>query len=796
MTEPVPGAEAPPSSAPDRSPEPIVAWVAPEQHAALIAERQARRGRHRRRRRSPTSHRIGAAVIAAAGLAGAATTGSATGDDDLDRLWRGGIAAAVAAAAATAPTWALVVLATGAAALGYSGGGVATTAGVASLVLALVLAWRQDLDRHLLKSAAGALAVTALLRAPGGVLGVTAAATAVLAALVIVTGLRGRRRWRRRAILVAAGLVGLGAVATILGAVAGLGARGAFERSSTDVGIALSAASSGDNAQAAESAHSAAADLQQARSSVRIWWARPAWAVPVVGAHLRAADRVASSAGPVLQAAAGSAGAVNLDALRSGANGGLDLDRLAAAEPELDRLSFELHAAQRGSAGARSPWLAAPLQERLRRYDKQLDDVTVASDRALLAVQTLPGLLGDDRPTRWFVAVASPAESRDLGGAVNAYAVLIADQGRLRLERSGGVKDIGADELGRNLDGLDLPSRYLSQRPEVYWQNLTGYPDLPTTASAARVLWDQVVPGSPLDGVVYVDPQGLAALLRLTGPVTAPPLGVLDANNAAQLLLSDQYARFDVQEDRRDVLQEVARATFTALSTVPLPGPGAIGDALGPAVRGGHLAATSFSTEGQRLLDDVGAGGRLPAAAGGDLASLRTSNLLENKLDVHVRRSVRYQAVVDPATGRVEATATIELRSDASADLPDYVAANRRGLPKGNDLLEVAWYSGLGLQASEVDGRPVSATSDRERGWWTHSTKVEVPAGGSATVVFRLAGALGATHPYRLAVAPQAAAQDDAYAIEVEGVRGWIAGEVRQPKPAQRDDVVVRMRRR
>ena len=727
--------------------------------------------------------------MVAAGISGAATVGSATGAPAMDRLLRGGLAASVAAAAATAPTWAVVALATAAAALGWGAGPLATTCGSAALVLALVLAWKEEgLDRHLLKSACGGLAVTALLRAPGGPMAATAAATGALAGLTVATGLRARsRRWRRRLILAGACLLGLGALAALLGTVAGIGARSSFERSSTSVASALSAARRGDAALAAQSARTAVVDLRQARSSLRAWWARPAWAVPVLGAHLRAADRIAATAAPAVEAAAGSAGALDPELLRPSA-GRLDLVRLSAA----------LHKAQGGAGAARSPWLLPPLQRRLERYEAELADATVAADRSLLALQALPGLLGHDRPTRWFVAIANPAESSELGGFVGEYAVLVAENGSLRLDRSGGVREIGAYLEGRNLGGLDLPGRYVSQKPEVYWQNLTGYPDLPTVAKTARVVWDQVAPGSPLDGMVYVDPHGLAALLRLTGPVQAPePLGTLNAENAAQVLLSDQYARLDApdQLERKDLLQEVARDTFAALSTAPLPGPAAIGEALGPAVRGGHLLAASFSDEGQRLFDEVGAAGRLPAAVGGDLASLRTSNLLENKLDFHVRRSVSYRAVVNPSDASVTATATIELRNEATADLPDYVAANRKGLQKGTDLLEVAWYSGLGLTRIEVDGRTVSATSDRERGWWTHSAGVQVPPGASTTVVLHLAGKLATTRPYRLAVAPQAAAHDDAYTVEVTSAGGWTAGVVPQPRRGQRDDVIVNMRR-
>lgn len=780
-------------------PEPVVAWLPAEEREAVVAARRPppRPPGARRRRRTPASNYLATVMVAAAGLSGAATVGSATGAPIIDRMLRGGLAAAVTAAAVTAPTWAILVLAGGAAGLGWTGGPLAAGCGTASLALAVVLAWKEDVDRHLLKAASAALATAALLRVPGGVLGATAAAFGALALLTVLTGLRrGHRRWRRRAALAAAAVVGLGAVASVLGVLAGLEARSSFERSSTRVATALSAAQAGDGPQAAASARAATADLGQARSAVGAWWVRPAWAVPVVGAHLRAAERVAGSAGPAVEAAAASADALRLDVLRP-ESGRLDLDRIAAAAPQLDRLNATLDTAARGAAQARSPWLVAPLQTRLQRYDTELAEVTVTAHRAQLAVRSLPALLGRDRPTRWLIAVANPAETRELGGFFGDYVVMVADRGALRLERSGSVAELGASLGGRDLQGVDLPERFRSQKPELYWQNVTGYPDLPTVATAARSLWDQVAPGSPLDGVGYVDPHGLAALLRLTGPVTAPaPLGTLTADNAAQLLLVDQYALFSAQGQRKDALNDASRSIFSVLSTLPLPAPSVVGAALSPAVRGGHLAATSFSAEGQELFDEVGASGRLPVSDGGDLASLRTTNLVENKLDAHLRRSVRYQAVIDPAGRQVRATATIEMRSDATTTLPDYVAANRRGLPKATNLLEVAWYSGLRLEGIEVDGRPVTATSDRERGWWTHSTAVQVPAGGATTVTLRLAGPLAGTRPYRLAVAPQAASTDDRYAVEVVGARGWVPGPFLQPAPGRRSDLLVPMRRR
>ena len=733
-----------------------------------------------------------ATLVAGAAASGLATAGSATGVAVMDRLLRGGLAALVAAAAMTAPTGPVVILATGAAALGLTAGPLGAGAGGAALLLSLVLVLVEKVDRHVLKAGVGALSVTALLRAPGGPLGLTAAATAGLVGLIVVTGMvEGPARWRRRVRLATVCLLGLVGAGVAIGGVAGLMARSSFERSSDQTGRALAAARAGDSPKAAASARSAADDLHEARSVLGAWWARPAWTVPVVGAHLRAGDEVARSAGPAVEAAAVSADSLRLEALRPSA-GRLDLERLEAAEPDLARLSEALHAAQRGARRARSPWLVGPLQERLDRYEAQLSSLSATSDRALLAVHAVPRLLGGERPTRWFVAVATPAETRELGGCVCDYAIVTADRGAIRLDRAGSVTEIGSHQAGRSLAGIDLPKRYVGQRPEVHWQNLSGYPDLPTVAGAARVLWDQAAPGSPIDVVAYVDPHGLAALLRLTGPVAVPPpLDRLTAENAPQLLLKDQYERILVSEERKDALHGATAAVFTALTAAPLPGPAAVGAALGPAVRGGHLLATSFDPASQRLFDEIQASGRLPIPDGRDLASLRTSNQVENKLDAYLRRSVSYQAAVDPDAARVEATAAIRLWNEATADLPDYAAGNRKGLPKGTNGVAVAWYSGLPLESVEVDGRATPVDSTLERGWWTHTVSVTLPPGSEVTVVFRLAGGLASTRPYRLSVSPQAGVFDDPYVVEVTGRGGWAAGTVPALPPGRPADLVI-----
>ncbi len=147
-------------------------------------------------------------------------------------------------------------------------------------------------------------------------------------------------------------------------------------------------------------------------------------------------------------------------------------------------------------------------------------DATLAAS----AVRVGPGMLGGDGPRRYLVLFTTPAEQRGLGGFIGAYGELTADHGGLHLTRSGPIDDLitavkpGIRVLHAPRDYVD---RYGGDDPQDYLQDLTLSPDFPSVASVAADLYWQHV-HRRVDGVLLLDPYGLAALLRLTGPVAVP----------------------------------------------------------------------------------------------------------------------------------------------------------------------------------------------------------------------------------------------------------------------------------
>ena len=155
--------------------------------------------------------------------------------------------------------------------------------------------------------------------------------------------------------------------------------------------------------------------------------------------------------------------------------------------------------------------------------------------------------------------------------------------------------------------------------------------------------------------MVYVDPEGLAALLKVSKPVDINGLDVpIGPDNAAEFLLRDQYVQFPKVDERADFLERVARKTFERLTTVRLPGPRFIG----PRSARPSTVVTCGSgppTLGeQAFFNGLDAGKGLQPTTDGDDVMVTTSNDNPNKADAYLHRTVDYDVTYDDASGEAQ----------------------------------------------------------------------------------------------------------------------------------------------
>jgi hypothetical protein len=603
-----------------------------------------------------------------------------------------------------------------------------------------------------------------------------------MGALVCAGLMRRHRSARRRAVWVLMTVTGFCVLAAAGLAAAALSSRSAASDGYRALLDGLDEVGSGDTLQAAESFRRAAEQLDRADARLGGVLTLPARVVPVLAPNLHAGDSLLGSAASAAAAAADALAVIDLDQLQV-VDGVIDVDAVAVLADPLSRLERAVAGLRQELVAVDSPWLLGPISDRLRDSLRRADKVAVQAQGTVAAAELAPALLGADGERRYLLAFTSPAEARGQSGLMGNWAELSVDEGRLRLGETGRTNELVvglASAPPLLLQGL--PTEFFQRYGNVgagsasapvvpkYWSNVTMSPDMPSVGTQMAQMYERAT-GRAVDGVFVLDPAAIASLLELTGPVELPEAGLnLSSANAEEVLLLGQYDR--PEADREAMLSEATEATIGQLLRSTLPGPQVMAAELGPAAQGGHLSAWAARPAEQRLLELVGMDASLPRLSGSDGIGLVVDNAAANKIDSFLQTSVGYEAVVDQRTGTVRATMTLTLQNPApSSGLPDYVIGNRLGLPAGTSRSRITVLSPLLFEGATLDGAAVGMNVGGEGEWGALTRVVEVPPGGTATLVVNLRGVV-APSPYRLVVRPQPLARPIRWSVNVNVVGG------------------------
>jgi hypothetical protein len=285
-----------------------------------------------------------------------------------------------------------------------------------------------------------------------------------------------------------------------------------------------------------------------------------------------------------------------------------------------------------------------------------------------------------------------------------------------------------------------------------------------------------------VDGVLSVDPAGLAALLQLTGPVDlSPDWDVpIDSGNVVNVTLRDAYERFADTPERADFLGDVAKAAVDKATSGTLGKPSQIAKVLGGAAHQGHLDLAFSRPEEQRLAVELGVSGRLDPVRSDSMA-VTTSNFAGNKIDYYLQRSVDYRVNLVPNEQRTTASATADLSVTLDNTAPD------SGLPQvvigpflegrfaaGENRLLLSMYSPLAFDSATVDGAPVGVAAGEERNRNVYSLVQRIPSKTQKTTNAKLEGSVKLRDGwYTLVARAQPTLNPDKLHVSVEVPEGW-----------------------
>ncbi|HEY3143740.1 MAG TPA: DUF4012 domain-containing protein [Acidimicrobiales bacterium] len=718
---------------------------------------------HTRRARNAT---FTATVGATAFLSAVVSDAAPTGITYLDHVYVAALAAVVAYFAGWGRRWTWFVPAGVGAAVAADN----VSLGLAAAAIAIgVLSVVTDSRTRARGALVAGLGMAALMRTDTvGFHGFTALLTALAAWPVIRSGYRlapryVRRKTRKVALIasVPLALMGIGLLVGIYTVYDDLNTG----MDQIDEGVV--AARDADDDQTALRFTEASRHLSSAESTLSSWFVQPARVLPFVGQNLRAVEHLSDKASDVARVSALAATSADLDALQF-RQGRLDPEVLGSMIQPMEDVGTALKDAQTAVNDVRSPWLVDFIGSKMDELDHQLDDGLPDVQNAVAALKVSKSLLGGDGvPRRYLVLFTTPDEARGRTGFPGNFVELYAENGKVSKVRSGRISELdregtpGDERVVANPALDDYKTRYGRFEPFASWRNMTMSPDLPTIALVAQELYPQSS-GVPIDGVLTVDPKGLAALMNFIKPIRANDLedpgafdGKLDANNAEQFLLYDQYVNFVDRAERVDFLGDIADVTFDRLtSEAEIPAPRKVIDILGPVVDGGHIQFITFDPDEVGYLDSIGLSGRF-GGNGNDFASLVTSNTAGNKIDYFLQRSMHYDATWDPSTGTVSGKIVATLTNNSPAEgLPDYFIGNGKRLPTGTNQSFVSIYTPYDVDGALIDGQPAGMEAGHELGRKVYSTFVDLAPGATVTIELDVSG-VWTPGLYSIGVQPQ-----------------------------------------
>ncbi|MGH8985432.1 MAG: DUF4012 domain-containing protein, partial [Acidimicrobiia bacterium] len=574
-------------------------------------------------------------------------------------------------------------------------------------------------------------------------------------------------------------LVGLVTVPAVLAAAQ---ARRLMDDGRALVEEALAAARAGE-AEDAEAKFADAADVfARAHERLDSPAATPGLVVPVVGSNLRAARELASSGADLALAGERLAASVDPEALEV-VDGTIPLAEVERITPDLARGARLLTRTLDRIDRLDERLLLGPVADATRKIETELRDAEREAAHTVAAARLAPAILGGDGSRRYFLAVQNSAEQRATGGFIGNWGILVAENGNVRLDQFERVAVLneGGDGSARMLaTSEDFLRRYERFGPARTWQNVNMSPDFPTVGQVITGLYPQSG-GEPVDGVLAVDSEGLAALLELTGPVTVAGWPEpLTADNVVDVTLRDSYARFADSPERADFFGEVAEEVVDAATEGNLGRPADIARVLGRAAHEGHLVLAFTRPEEQALAEEL--------EVAGDVSPLRSDSLLVttqnaagNKLDYYLERRVRYAIRLVPFDGAhragVSGRLEVELANTAPSDgLPRVVSGPYdERFVAGENRTFLSLYTPAGFDSVSLDGQDVGLEAGTELGRNVFSSFVSVFAGTTRTLAVDLTGTVDLRPGgwYALDLPRQPSLHPDVVSVSIRVPDGW-----------------------
>ena len=315
---------------------------------------------------------------------------------------------------------------------------------------------------------------------------------------------------------------------------------------------------------------------------------------------------------------------------------------LNQANTELKKVRTDLAGAQKAAAQVNAGLLPSAQQATFLKARDSIASALAGLDEFQRLVPVMTEVLGGSGARTYLVEQVNPAELRAGGGFISTYSLLRADQGSLKLVRSGDAYDLANPRpLPWQAGFIPMPMPYREVIPDTSWSFVDSniYPDFPSNATTAEN-FAQPRTGH-VDGVISMDFYTVAQMLQLTGPMDVPGYGIkVDASNFIPQLMRFDVASLDYSRTatHKAILSSLAGPLLQRIASLPANQWPALLATLNGAASERHLQLYFDNPIAEAEMDRIGWSGRINPNGSSDFLMEVESNYYGDKANYFLTR--------------------------------------------------------------------------------------------------------------------------------------------------------------
>lgn len=388
------------------------------------------------------------------------------------------------------------------------------------------------------------------------------------------------------------------------------------------------------------------------------------------------------------------------------------------SEPELNGLRANLELATMNLDKISRISILFPVYKQISETREELDEAVALMGKASPLIKLLPAIAGYPENSRFLVVMQNNDELRPSGGFIGVYGLIDVHDGEIV---SMDTEDSYHLDMPASLsDKWNLPppeplKKYLKVE-KWYLRDANWSPDWPSSArQIASIYNDENIAigqeAKKFTGIISINPDLIAAMLRITGPIEVQG-ATYDADNFQPLLqynVEVAYKDKDISSwDRKDIIDELLAKLQESLFHLPSSKWPQMIKALSASIDKRDIQAFFFNDSWQQLAQELQIDGSIKKTAS-DYILVADANLGAFKTDAVVKKNLSYRLY--PENDKMKASLDLSYLHEGGFDwrTTRYRSFTRVYLPLGSQLKNQEELS------RNVDDLSVSTDNEREK---------------------------------------------------------------------------------